>query len=142
MKSYSFNNVVMLVNGSEITGWPEGDDAIVADRLNDSGAHIVGIDGSMTLSISRDRSGTLTFSLMQNSESNKLLTGLITAQENGAFIPIFVQVKNTQGGELVSGTQGYLTKPAAVQFGENLQPVEWVIVVERLDTINSGSPSL
>ena len=139
MKSYSFNNVSMLVNGVEMTGWPEGDDAIVCERLNDSAEHVVGVDGSMTVSLSTDRSGTITFNLMQNSDSNLELSSLVTAQENGAFIPIFVQIKNTEGTELISGTQGYLQRPANLQFGKNLQPVQWVIVTERLDIFNAGS---
>lgn len=129
----------MLINGIEVTGWPEGDDVIMCERLNDSAEHIIGVDGAMTVSISMDRSGTITFNLMQNSESNAALTSLITGQENGAFIPIFVQVKNTQGGELVSGTQAYLQRPANIQFGKNLGPVTWVIVAERLDILNLGT---
>jgi len=139
MKAYSFKNVVMLVQGQEITGWPDGDDVIRTERVEDSASHLVGVDGTMTVNISADRSGRIVFRLMQNSESNALLTGLITAQENGAFVPVFVQILNTEGGELISGTRGYLTRPADMQFGQNLQAVEWTIVVERLDEINTGA---
>ena len=142
MKAFSFNNVSLLVQGQEITGWSDGDDVIIADRLNDTASHVIGVDGNMTMSLSNDRSGTLVFKLRQNSESNELLSTLITTQENGVFIPVFVQCRNTEGGELISGTQGYIMKPAKVQFGQNLQPVEWTIVVERLDIINAGSESL
>lgn len=139
MKVYSFLNISMLVQGLELTGWPEGDDAIIADRITDSASHIIGIDGTMTVNLSLDLSGTIVFKLMQNSDSNALLTGLITAQENGLFVPVFVQAKNTQGGEFISGTKGYIPKPGPLQFGGKLQPVEWTIVVERLDLINLGA---
>lgn len=142
MKSYSFNNVIMLVQGQEITGWPEGEDVILCERLEDSASHIVGVDGKMTLAISADRSGTITFKLLQSSESNALLTLMITSQENGAFIPVFVQIKNTEGGEFISATQGYITKPAGIGFGQNPNETEWVIVAERLDFINLGTESL
>jgi len=142
MKAYSFNNVIMLVQGQEITGWPKGDDAIMCERFEDSGQHIIGVDGKMTLSISNDRSGSITFKLMQTSESNALLTALITSQENGAFVPVFIQIKNTQGGELISGTQGYITKPAKQTFGQNANETEWIITVERLDLINTGTSEL
>ncbi len=132
----------MLVQGFEITGWPEGEDVILCERFEDSGQHVIGVDGKMTLAISSDRSGSITFKLMQNSESNALLTGLITGQENGAFVPIFIQIKNTEGGELISGTKGYITKPAGVGFGENPNEAEWVVSVERLDFINIGSSAL
>lgn len=142
MKAFNFNNVIMLVQGQEITGWPEGDDAIVCDRLSDSASHLIGVDGAMTVNISNDRSGTIKFKLLQNSSSNALLSTLITTQENGAFVPIFIQIRNTEGGELVSGTQGYILKPAPMQFGEKVTSNEWTVVVERLDMINSGTDAL
>lgn len=132
----------MLVQGSEITGWPEGEDVILCDRLEDSASHIVGVDGKMTLAISADRSGSVVFKLMQNSESNALMTGLITSQENGAYIPVFIQIKNTEGGEIISGTQGYITKPSSIGFGQAQSESEWTIIVERLDFINLGSEAL
>ncbi len=132
----------MLVQGQEITGYPEGEDVILCERLEDSGKHVIGVDGKMTLNISNDRSGTITFKLLQNSESNLLLTTLITAQENGAFIPVFVQIKNTEGGELISGTQGYINKPSGIGFGESISESEWTITIERLDFINSGASAL
>ena len=142
MKSFSFNNVSLLVQGQEITGYPEGEDIILAERLEDNAEHVIGVDGNMTLSISNDRSGTLVFKLMQNSQSNLLMTTLVTAQENGAFVPVFVQCRNTEGGEFMSGTQGYIPRPAALGFGQNAREVEWTIVCERLDFINSGTGAL
>lgn len=138
MKEYSFLNTLLLVNGVEITGFDEGDDVIQLDRINDSAAHNIGTDGEMTVSISADRSGTVTFRLMQTSDSNAYLSGLINAQENGAFVPIFVQFKDTKGNDLGSGTQGYINRPAGMTRGTNAQPQEWVITVERLDLLHLG----
>ncbi len=142
MKAFSFLNVVMLVQGQELSGWPDGDDVIMCERIEDSASHFIGVDGRMTVNISADRSGRITFKLLQNSESNALLTGLITSQENGVFVPVFVQIMNTEGSELISGTQAYITKPSNIQFGQNITPVEWVIVTERLDIINLGSSDI
>lgn len=139
MKAYSFNNVVLLVQGQEITDYDEGDDVILCERVEDSASHKIGVDGKMTMSISADRSGSVTFKVMQGSSSNELLTGLITSQENGLFIPVFAQVRNTEGGELVSGTQGYFTKPASIGFGAESNSQEWVIMFERLDFVNIGT---
>ncbi len=138
MKAYNFSNVVVLVNGAELGGYPEGDDVVVCERLNDTAFPSVGVDGIMTVSISMDHSGSIIVQLMQNSESNALLSGLLLAQENGAFVPIFIQVNNTEGGEIVSGTQGFLLNPATLQFGQQLQAVEWTFIVERLDMMNLG----
>lgn len=138
MKQYSFLNTLLLVNGVEITGFDEGDDVIQLSRINDSAAHSIGTDGEMTISISADRSGTVMFRIMQTSDSNSYLSALINAQENGAYVPIFVQFKDTKGGDLGSGTQGYITKPAGITRGTNAQAQEWVIVVERLDLLHLG----
>lgn len=138
MKDYSFLNTLLLINGVEISGFDEGDDVISLTRLNDSAAHKIGTDGEMTISISADRSGNIVFRLMQSSDSNTYLSGLITAQENGAFIPIFIQFKDTKGLDLGSGTQGYITKPADMVRGTNANSQEWTIVVERLDLLHGG----
>lgn len=138
MQEYSFLNTLLLLNGVEISGFDEGDDVINLDRINDSALHKIGADGEMTVAISADRSGTVTFRLMQVSDSNAYLSGLINSQENGAFVPLFVQFKDTKGNDLGSGTQGYITKPASMTRGTGANAQEWIIVVERLDLLHLG----
>lgn len=138
MKEYSFLNIVLLVNGVSIEGYDEGDDVITLERLGDSAAHKIGTDGEMTVSLSADRSGSVRFRLMQTSDDNSFLSGLINAQENGAFVPVFVQFRDTKGGDLGSGTQGYIPRPAAMSRGTNANAQEWEIIVERLDLLHLG----
>lgn len=138
MKVYSFLDTLLLVNGVEISGFDEGDDVISLTRLNDSGSHKIGTEGEMTVSISADRSGQVSFRLMQTSDSNLYLSGLINAQENGAFVPIFIQFKDTRGGDLGSGTQGYIRKPADMIRGAKANSGQWDIIVERLDMLHLG----
>lgn len=138
MKQYSFLDTILLVNGVEMSGFDEGDDVIQLARANDSASDIIGTDGEMTVSISADRSGTVTFRLMQSSTSNAYLSGLVAAQENGAFVPIFVQFKDTRGGDLGSGTQGYIPRPADMTRGTNAGNQEWTVKTERLDLLHIG----
>jgi hypothetical protein len=138
MKEYSFLDTLLLVNGVEIGGFDEGDDTIALDRINDSASHKTGTDGEMTVAISADRSGTVAFRLMQSSDSNTYMSGLINAQENGAFVPIFIQFKDTRGGDLGSGTQGYINRPAGITRGTGLNSQEWIVTVERLDLLHLG----
>lgn len=138
MKDYSFKNTALFVNGVEITGFDEGDDVISLTRDNDSTAHKVGTDGEMTVSISADRTGSVVFRLMQSADSNSYMSALINAQENGAFVPIFVQFKDTKGADLGSGTSGYISKPADIVRGKNANAQEWTIKVERLDLLHLG----
>ncbi len=138
MKQYSFLDTLLLINGVEISGFDEGDDTIQLARINDSASHKIGTDGEMTISISADRSGICTFRLMQSSDSNAFMSSLINSQENGLFVPIFMQFKDVRGSDLGSGTQGYITKPADMVRGEGVNNQEWVVTVERLDLLHLG----
>lgn len=138
MKDYSFLNTILLVNGVEISGYDEGDDVIKLERINDSSMHKIGTDGEMSVAISADRSGNVTFRLMQTSDSNTYLGGLVSGAENGVFVPIFVQFKDTKGGDLGSGTAGYIKKPASMIRGTNVNSQEWMITVEKLDLLYLG----
>lgn len=138
MQTYSFSDISLLVQGTEMTGFDEGDDVIVLDRLNDSAAHTVGADGEMTVSLSTDRSGSVVFRLLSSSNSNAFLSGLIATQENGAFVPVFVQMKDNRNTDLGSGTQGYILRPAPMTRGSNVSSQEWTIIVERLDLLHVG----
>ncbi len=142
MKEYSFSNVVLLINGTEITGWYEGDDVIRLARMNDSTSHVVGADGQMTIAISADRSGSVEFTLKQTSDSNQLLSGLVLAAENGAFVPVVVQMKDTLGGDLGAGAAGYIPRPADMTRGTGLNSQTWTIVVENLSLLHNGAENL
>ncbi len=135
MKNYSFANTIALVNGFEITGWDQSDDSINITRRNDSAIDVVGNDGTMTVAVSPDKSGAFTFKLQQTSSSNTLLSGLVNGQENGLFVPIYAQFKDTQGGDLASGTAGYIKKHGDITRGRGVNIVTWEIIVERLDML-------
>lgn len=142
MKIYSFLETTLIINGTEMTGWDQGDDSIIARRLNDSGQHMIGNRGEMIVSLTADRSGEFVFKLQQTSQSNEFLSTLSSLGENGAFVPIFVQFKDNLGGDIIDGTKGYIPKPADIQRGNLVQPQEWRVVVERLNLDFSGSESV
>lgn len=135
MKNYSFLSTVLLINGIEITGFDEGDDVITAERLADSATHKVGVDGEMTVSVSADSSGTLTFRLMQSSSSNRFLSDIVNRQESSRFAAVSIAMQDTKSGDKASGSLGYITRPAPMVRGQSVNSQEWVVVVERLDLI-------
>lgn len=139
MKNYTFLNTIVLVQGQELTEWDEGDDVINIERRVDSAIDVIGADGTMTVAISADKSGVMSFRLQQSSASNLFLSGLLNAQENDVFVPIFVQFKDTGGNDLASGTQGYIRKFPTLTRGTGLNGQLWEIVVERLDLLLGGS---
>ena len=76
---------------------------------------------------------------MPSGSGNKYMSGLVNAQENGAFIPIFCQLKNPIVGDVIAGTRGYINRPANSQFGNAASNREWSVFVERLDILYSAN---
>ena len=136
MKQYTYSDTITLINGVEISGFADGDDVVKFERLTDSASHKVGVDGEMSVAVSSDKSGMATIKLMQTSSSNKYLSGLINLQESGFFSPIFIQFKDVNNLDLVSGTQGYIKKQAAMNRGAGIVAQEWSIIVERMDLLH------
>jgi len=139
MKTYSFGNTIVLIQGQEITEWDEGDDTINIERRADSAIDVMTNDGLMVVALSTNKSGVFSLRLMQTSASNAFLNGLLNAQENGVFTPTFCQFKDTRGKDLASGTQGYIRKAPPMARGAGLNSQLWEIVVERLDLILGGA---
>jgi Protein of unknown function (DUF3277) len=144
MKAYGFSNIVLLINGVEISGFSDGDDAISMKRLSDLASHKIGSDGRMMVSLSSDRSGEITIKLQQTSGSNKYLNALANSQQalDTRFIPVLVYMSDTYRGDTASGVPGYLKKLPDLVRGEKGQNQDWVIVVENLQIFLSDTPSL
>ena len=138
MESYSFLDVSLLISGVEITGYAEGDDVIQPARLEDSASHVIGADGKMAIALNANRSGTITFRLLQTSDSNAYLSGLVNTIEAGVFVPVTAQMTDVKTGDLASGTQGYITKPADMPRGSGINTQEWVVVLENLYMLNGS----
>jgi hypothetical protein len=143
MRTYSFLNTVLLINGVEITGFADGDDVIDMKRRTDSASDKIGADGNMMVSLSADYSGEVAIKLNQVSPSNKYLTKLLNLQEGRGvrFKPIQILFQDTYRNDVGAGSLGYIKKPADMVRGANGQVVEWSFVVERLDLL-AGDPGL
>ncbi len=139
MKHYSFENGILLINGLRITGWGDGSDAFTAERTQDSADDVTGADGEMSVNLKATRRGQVKIKLLQTSDSNKYLSGLINAQENAAFVPIFAQYTNTVTLDTVSGTQGYIKAHTPIIHGDGINETEWTFIVERLDLFALGA---
>jgi hypothetical protein len=149
MRVYAFGNVTAVLDAEhEITGYHSGDDVISAERAEDGASDVVGADGSMAVAISSNRSGSVTFKLLQTSSSNRYLLQRYALQEAGAatFRPLNLNVKDVHRLDLIQGFNGYLKKLPPVKRGEKVNEQEWVIRFQELyydlaDAGGVGSPS-
>jgi hypothetical protein len=140
LQPYSFLRTVLLVNGVQITGWPEGDDVIEVSRRTDSASMKVGCGGDGVLSLSADRSGEFKFKLQGTSSSNAYLSSLLAQQENGAasFQSISVLVQDFMLNDMAQGSNGFINKPSPIKRGKELADNEWTITVVNLNQVYGG----
>lgn len=136
MNNYIWQKTVSYIDGRPITGFVDEADALQFNRLNDSANHMMDLDGAMSVYVNSDRSGEVILKLKHTAPINGYLSAKTAAQENGLFTPVFFTFKDTLGGDIINGTNGYYTRPANTQRGSGIQVQEWRIVVERLDQIH------
>jgi hypothetical protein len=131
MKVYSFSNVTALVNGVQITGFGEGD-AVVDVEYAEGATDQVGADGRMVVSLSADKSMSLTLKVQQTSSANTFLNRLMVGQRNGpsTFIPVQFGMKDSYRQDLVTGANGYMTKVPKTSRGVKANDVEWMFRFE------------
>lgn len=140
MRRYSFVDTILSVNGVEIVGWDEGDDVIQMKRRNDAASDKVGAAGDMLVALSADKSGEITFKLLQASPSNAFLFDVAGRQEGGnlLFVPLYIRFFDTYRQDIGVGSGGYVKKLPDFVRGQNSNTSEWVVVVERLDLLAGG----
>jgi len=143
MKSISFPNGHMFVNGVEIINFGSDDDVIKFERLAEMVNYKTGAGGTMVISHSADKSGKLTIKLQPTSPSNTYLIGLANLQGGGpqTFVPIAVSFQDVYRKDVATGIPGCIVKvPDFMRGMDNSgNDMEWEIVFERYDLL-VGNP--
>lgn len=138
LKTYDFKQVAVIVGGSLITGFAEGD-AITVEHDEDDWSLQVGAEGDATRSKSNNKAGKITLRLQQASESNLILDGYRKADllSNAGTLP--VMVKDGSGNSLHTAEQAWIVKPPSAGFGMESADREWVIQTHELISIEAGN---
>lgn len=127
--AYSFTNVSATVDGRQVQGPWDGDDALVVTPGADRGTGLVGADGSGIFSISADKSATISVKLMHTSPTHRLLVEKMKRQQAlGAAASSFpFQFIDTVSGEGGSADKCYIMTAPADSKGKNATVREWVL---------------
>lgn len=130
--SYSPNDVAVLVNGTPISGFADGD--MIAFAYDTDAATLKqGADGNAAVSVLRgQRMASLTIRLMQTSMANNYLSGLLFAQQNGTGVFAAITVLNTQGGELIQMARGVIGKEPDRNYSAEVGASEWKFVGQAI----------
>lgn len=127
---YSSKNVASTVDGQEVSGLWDGDDAVAIEPLADVGAMMVGADGSSIFSQSANEGATITFRLQHTSPTHRLLHQKLARQRaKGVRLTGFpVTVIDVDSGEGGSTDQAFIQTAPTDQKGDAAAVREWVLV--------------
>lgn len=128
VSSYSAINLIVTFAGVAFTGFADGDDVVTVDRNNASMTQRVGIQGDAVYSQTADKSGKITIKLLQNSETNSLLTAKIQASEAGAIVSAPLIVTETGSDAKVTAMKCVIEGQPTFTRGANANTVEWVFL--------------
>ena len=122
---YSYLNVKAVLNGHDITGLWEGDDAIEVEERSQVANDMVGADGAAMVSVTADQSVYVRIRLQPNSPIHTYLDQKYRALKTGVLEPMAFSVRDTGNGEGGSSAQAVIRGMATKQFGVNAAVREW-----------------
>lgn len=137
-KTYAPKKVQLIYKGVPITGFMD-DTFIEVERNSDSFALLIGADGEGARAASADRSGKITFRLLQTSASNDYLSASLVVDEATNANAGPVMVKDGSGRALDSAAESWITKPAKKVYGKGIEGREYVIETDNLITLGGGN---
>ena len=137
-KTYDPSKVQIIVGGFQITGFADGTFLSVA-RNADAFALYLGTDGEGTRAKSNNKSGRITFTLAQSSDSNAILSGFALADElsNSGIVPVLI--KDGSGNSLYSAETAWIVKFPDSEFGKEVGTREWILETDALAVFVGGN---
>jgi hypothetical protein len=138
--TYSADQVALIAVGVPISGYAPGT-FITVERNEDSFSLSVGSDGDACRSRTKNFSGKITFTLLQSSNSNLLLSALANADERSPLGDSIAPstIKDLTGTTLVTAEKSWLVKPANVEYSNEITNREWVVETNELNMLIGGN---
>ena len=137
IKTYDPSQVVCTFLGSPITGYADGT-FVKVDRAEDGFALKVGAAGEAARSRNKNKSGTISFTLMQTSPMNDILSAAADADELLGTGVGAAMVKDINGTTLVLAATAWIKKRPSVEFGKEVGDREWVLESDNLAQFTVG----
>lgn len=134
--NYDPQKVTLSFAGIIVTGFA-ADTFISIERTEDSFSMDVGSQGDVTRVRSRDRTGSVTFTLQAGATVNQLLSSQQQLDELTGAGTGPMQMKDLNGTTLCTAAISWLRRPANVERASGPSNNEWVLDCETL-TMNVG----
>jgi hypothetical protein len=124
---HDFKNIVLTIDGRQVIGLWEGDDAVMVERQTDLGTPLTGADGASVVSITADQSANVTIKLMPNSAMNSYLEQAVKRMRMGSQRVLTIGLRDTSTGEGGGCSSAVVIKEPSKSYGGNATEREWVI---------------
>lgn len=133
LKVYDAGSIVAIFNGIVINGYADGT-FISIEQNADAFSLQIGTDGDGTRSRSNNRSGAVTFTLMQSSDTNSLFSALHQVDLNtpggDGIGPLLI--KDKLGATLVTAEKAWIRRFPTSTFDREATSREWTIETDNL----------
>lgn len=136
--TYDPGSVIVSIGGANMSGFADGT-FVVVEREEDSFVKHVGADGEVSRSKSNNKSGSLTLTLASTSNSNAVLSGFATVDENTGDGIVPVLVKDASGTSVYFAGEAWVRKPANAEFGNEVGDREWVLDLASVEMLTAGN---
>lgn len=138
MQTWDPKSVVITFAGITITGFAAGT-FIVAEEATDRFTKVVGADGEVARSQSRDESGTVTITLLGSSEVNKLLSDQLKADAKSGSGTGSFMMKDTKGTTIISSDRAWIRRRPNFEGAVEVTNREWIFDLATMSYDLGGS---
>ena len=143
MAVFDPKQVVVLLDGREISDWADGSDVISAEHSAGAGEYTIGANGKGVFVANPDKSLKLQLKIKQHSEDNKFLTDLFYKQKNSikTFTPVTLSIRDLINDDTVTAVKGYFVDAHTYVRGVGHNAVTHTIVFESGEIkLETGRP--
>ena len=141
VKTYDASQVAMVFGPIEISDGLADGTFVSIEQNEDSFLLLVGADGEACRAKSNNKSGRVTFTLLQSSLANDLLSAthnLDVASPNGDGIAPLL-VKDNSGRTIVAAEKAWVVRQPTVEFAREVSTREWIIESDALQSVFGGN---
>ena len=134
--AYDPSNVTLTLGGWSPYGW-SADTKIVVSKTNDIINPYSGTDGDVSLSLSRNRLGTMTLSLQRTSDANEIFTAFVQQGYTTREVAFTVYLEDPMGYYI--STIGWIQSQPEDTIGETIGENQWVIGLKDASLLRTAS---
>ena len=137
-KNYDPGRVVVTFRGILLTGLMDGT-FVSAERTEDAFEMSVGVAGDVTRVRNRNKTGTVTATIMAESPSNNLLSAVALADESTGLGYGSLLIKDLNGTTLVASPQAWIRKLPVTEYADTASSREWAFDCSELTMLVGGA---